>query len=87
MGDQSKTTKKALTDRIADIVFAGNPDTSGFNLVEEIEKTRLEMENAMINYNAVSEEELLDFYIYQFKAAQVKYDYLTRLARQEKIAE
>lgn len=85
MEKQSKKNK-TLVDKIADIVFAVNPET-GFCLAEEIEKTKREMDNAMLNYNAVSEQELLDFYIYQFKAAQVKYDYLTRLARQQKIAE
>ena len=63
------------------------PERQKRDRIKEIEKTKREMDNAMLNYNAVSEQELLDFYIYQFKAAQVKYDYLTRLARQQKIAE
>ena len=51
-------------------------------LVHNIAKTRLELEVANQNFSYVTEPMLVDMYAYQIKAAQAKYRYLLKLARE-----
>ena len=50
-------------------------------LKDNIEKTTLEMQTAYINMQNVTEPDLIDYYIYQTKAAQVRYQYLLNCAK------
>ena len=45
-------------------------------LKEDIEKTTLELNTAYENLQHVIEPDLIDYYIYQTKAAQTRYRYL-----------
>lgn len=50
-------------------------------LLENIAKTKLELETASDNFSFVTDPLLVDMYAYQIKAAQAKYSYLLRKAR------
>lgn len=51
-------------------------------LVENLKKTRNEWVTATMNYEFAQEDELIDYYIYLMKAAQLKYDYLLKKAKE-----
>ncbi len=50
-------------------------------LFSELEKAILELNTAHENYNSASGK-LIDYYSYQIKAAQTKYDYLLKLTKE-----
>lgn len=50
-------------------------------LKDDIEKTTLELQNAYTNMQNVVEPDLIDYYIYQTQAAQVRYQYLLNCAK------
>ncbi|MBQ8626433.1 MAG: DUF2508 family protein, partial [Agathobacter sp.] len=45
-------------------------------LKDNIEKTTIELQNAYTNMQNVTEPDLIDYYIYQTQAAQIRYQYL-----------
>lgn len=45
-------------------------------LKDSIEYTKAEIDNAMRNFNNVTEQRLVDFYIYKIQAEQSRYDQL-----------
>lgn len=51
------------------------------DLKDDIEKTTLELQNAYTNMQNVVEPDLIDYYIYQSQAAQVRYQYLLNCAK------
>lgn len=51
------------------------------DLIKSIIKTREDLENANKNFE-FAEGELIDYYLYQIKATQSKYNYLIRKAKQ-----
>ena len=57
-------------------------DSKAGELIHSIAKTRLELEVANQNFSYVTEPMLVDMYAYQIKAAQAKYRYLLKLARE-----
>ena len=63
-------------------------DTDDFEkksqLIQSIKKTNNDLKKAQINFE-YAEEELIDFYTYQIKALQSKFDYLTKLAKLKNI--
>ena len=50
-------------------------------VVLELERARDELSLAYKNFNSVTQDELLDFYTYQLKAAEIKYSYLIKCVR------
>lgn len=52
-------------------------------VVENLKKARNEWVIASMNYEFAQEEELIDYYIYLMKAAQLKYDYLLKKAKEK----
>lgn len=50
-------------------------------LKDDIEKTTLELQNAYTNMQNVVEPDLIDYYIYQTQAAQIRYQYLLNCAK------
>ncbi len=50
-------------------------------LKENIEKTNLEIQTAYTNMQNVVEPDLIDYYIYQTQAAQIRYQYLLNCAK------
>ena len=51
------------------------------DLIKSIIKTREDLENANKNFE-FAEGELIDYYLYQIKATQSKYNYLIKKAKQ-----
>lgn len=47
-------------------------------LRQDVERARLDMQTAMINFRNVSEPHIVDMYIYEIQEAQTKYDYLLK---------
>ncbi|MGE5472875.1 MAG: DUF2508 family protein [Ignavibacteriales bacterium] len=52
-------------------------------VVENLKKARNEWVIASMNYEFAQEEDLIDYYIYLMKAAQLKYDYLLKKAKEK----
>ena len=50
-------------------------------LKDDLEKTNLELQTAYSNMQNVTEPDLIDCYIYQTQAAQVRYQYLLNCAK------
>ena len=50
-------------------------------LKDNIEKTTIELQNAYTNMQNVTEPDLIDYYIYQTQAAQIRYQYLLNCAK------
>ena len=50
-------------------------------LKDDIEKTTLEIQTAYTNMQNVIDPELIDYYIYQTQAAQIRYQYLLNCAK------
>ena len=53
-------------------------------LIQTIIKTKNDLTKAHENFE-FAEDELVDFYVYQIKALQSKYDYLSRVVKKEQI--
>ena len=57
-----------------------NKDNPNSDLIRCIIKTREDLENANKNFE-FAEGELIDYYLYQIKAVQSKYNYLIKKAK------
>ncbi len=51
----------------------------------EISRARRELQAARANYNFAQESALLDYYIYEIKAAETRLNYYIKLAKREKL--
>lgn len=58
-------------------INATNKEEAKKELFDELEKAIMDLNVAQENYNMASGE-LIDYYSYQIKAAQAKYDYLLK---------
>ena len=56
-------------------------DESYMLLKDNLEKTNLELQTAYTNMQNVTEPDLIDYYIYQTQAAQIRYQYLLNCAK------
>ena len=65
-------------------IFTKNKVNPNSDLIKSIIQTREDLQNANRNYE-FAEEELIDYYLYQIKAVQSKYNYLLRKAKQSKL--
>ncbi len=52
------------------------PDNHYENLKDDLRKTTIELKTAYTNFQNVSDPDLIDYYIYQTKAVQIRYKYL-----------
>ena len=50
-------------------------------LKDDLEKTNIELQTAYTNMQNVTEPDLIDYYIYQSQAAQIRYQYLLNCAK------
>ena len=50
-------------------------------LKDNLEKTNIELQTAYTNMQNVTEPDLIDYYIYQTQAAQIRYQYLLNCAK------
>lgn len=51
--------------------------------LNEMEQARLDLEAARNNYNFAKEPALLEYYIYEIKAAETRLNYYVKLAKKE----
>lgn len=51
-------------------------------IAEILKKAQIDLEIAMSNYEFADEPALVDYYTYNIKAAQMKYEYLLRKAKE-----
>jgi len=62
-------------------IFVKNRENSNSDLIKSIIKTREDLQNSNKNFE-FAEGELIDYYLYQIKATQSKYNYLLKKAKQ-----
>lgn len=87
LGNNPKIQKVNLMERIMRI-FADSKKNfinEELELIECIEKARNEWEHAYSSFESAKENEIIDYYIYNMKACQVKYEYLLRKAKKKGI--
>ena len=60
-------------------------DGEAKEILDNLLQAQKELEIANRNFEFVQEQELIDFYIYQMKAAQTRYQYLLKKAKEKKI--
>ena len=53
-------------------------NTKNEALLEEIERVKIQMENAHYNFQNAMDPDLIDCYIYELNAAQLRYQFLLR---------
>ena len=56
-------------------------DTASEELLEEIERVKMQMENAHYNFQNAMDPDLIDCYIFESNAAWKKYRFLLRQAK------
>lgn len=61
-------------------IFFRNKENPNSDLIKSIIKTREDLQNANKNFE-FAEGELIDYYLYQIKATQSKYNYLLKKAK------
>lgn len=54
-------------------------------LLEELAKTKFAMDTAYSNFENVTEPDLIDCYIYELNAAQMRYKFLLRKVKESSI--
>ncbi len=60
-------------------------EASRNEFLAEIEKARRDLDAARNNYNFAKEPALLEYYIYEIKAAETRLNYYVKLAKKEKL--
>ena len=59
-----------------------NTENESYMLLKDnLEKTNQELQTAYTNMQNVTEPDLIDYYIYQSQAAQIRYQYLLNCAK------
>lgn len=54
-------------------------------LLKEIEKSKIALDTALSNFDNMTEPDLIDCYIYELQAAQTRYKYLIRQAKNDEL--
>ncbi|NLY44013.1 MAG: YaaL family protein [Clostridiaceae bacterium] len=55
------------------------------DLLKNLRQAKRDLEIASANFEFVADKDLVDYYIYQMKAAETKYQYLIRKAKEKNI--
>lgn len=58
--------------------------TVDYDLLEEIERVKTQMNNAYTNFQSAMDPDLIDCYIYESNAAWKRYRFLLRQAKKER---
>lgn len=77
------TYKKGLAgERMKLFNFQKTEENKPYMLLkDDLEKTNIELQAAYTNMQNVTEPDLIDYYIYQTQAAQIRYQYLLNCAK------
>lgn len=65
------------------ILKAKPENTDVLNLLENLKNAQNEFETAINNYEFAIEPELVDYYTYNIKATQTRYQYLLKKAKEQ----
>ena len=57
-------------------VFEEKPKTLRESVLEDLEKTRFELETAYLGFDYVTDPDLIDCYIYELNSVQMRYKFL-----------
>lgn len=60
-----------------------NEDNETIELVKNLKIAQLEFESAINNYEFAKEPDLVDYYTYNIKATQTRYQYLLKKAKEK----
>ncbi len=74
----------SLNKALNNVVDAVEKKTLEFDIAElkmEIERVKLELQNAYNNFEYVNDPLMVDFYTYQIKAYEAKFEYLIKQAK------
>lgn len=63
-------------------LFPKKTKTKYDSLLEDIEKTKIALESAYSNFENVSDQDLIDCYIYELNAMQKRYKFLLKQAKE-----
>lgn len=75
----------SLNKSLNSVVDAVEKKDSEFNMAKlrlEIERVKLDLQNAYNNFEYVNDALMVDFYTYQIKAYEAKFEYLIKLAKE-----
>lgn len=53
------------------------------DILKNIESARKEWLNATVNFEHISENDIIDYYTYNIKACQIRYEYLLKKAKEK----
>jgi hypothetical protein len=53
------------------------------DLINLLRKTKSQWSNSIINYEYMTEEEMIDYYAYQIKAQELRFKYLLKKAKEQ----
>lgn len=62
--------------------FENKKDIKKEEFIKSLEHAKEELNTAVTNYEFADEPELVDYYTYNIKAAQTKYEYLLKKAKE-----
>lgn len=68
---------------MSNFFFHSKSQTTSQLLADAIDRTKLEIDTAYRNFEHALEPDLIDCYIYQLQAAQMRYKFLLNCARRE----
>jgi len=68
---------------LSNFFFHSKSQTTSQLLADAIDRTKLEIDTAYRNFEHALEPDLIDCYIYQLQAAQMRYKFLLNCARRE----
>jgi hypothetical protein len=63
--------------------FSSKQDNKKVEFLDNLKKAQDELNVAVNNYEFADEPELVDYYTYNIKAAQTKYEYLLKKAKEQ----
>lgn len=79
-----KIVNKLRVDNKPDTVLTGCTDETQ-DLIERIKDARNEWITANVNFDYISDQEVIDYYTYKIKACQIRYEYFLKMAKEQGI--
>jgi len=76
-----KILKFVSPDMVMNLAAAGDQDETRL-LFHNLDDARSEWMEAARNFDQVSEQDIVDYYIYRIKASQARYEYYLRKAKE-----
>ncbi len=88
--DFAERKGEALVQKVRDYIRKGEAEKQDKQKKEdffrELKEARQDLQAARSNYDFATEPALLEYYIYEIKAAETRLNYYMRLAKEEKLS-